>query len=74
VDAKREGVVLHPDAAASAVAAAEGEGSAAVMVRQESLSPIISPAGAGNGATQRQWLSGATGGKKRGGWGEGSLR
>lgn len=43
-------------------------GAGGIVVRQESLSPIISPAGAAMGATQRQWLSG-TRGKKRGGWG-----
>lgn len=74
IDAKREGVVHAPDADAAAVAASIPTN--APIVRQESLSPIISPAGAGNGAAQRQWRSGTTGGnvKKCAGWGEGSLR
>ena len=85
VDAKREGVVIllpsAEDAAAGGAGEGQGEGSsrgsAAFVVRQESLSPVISPAEAGIGATQRaqQWRSGAaTGGKTRGGWGEGSSR
>lgn len=82
IDAKRGGGG-NGDGTATAFDAASADdtpaGGAGGMVRQESLSPIISPAGAATGATQRQWLSGTMGnrergGKKRGGWGNASLR